>query len=76
MVHPTIKTTTTTTTENAPEDEDKGKVHPTDETTTQHSRLLVVTRNVEGNGVVEFVRPGDCLKTKMIKIIQKNIKKY
>ena len=42
-----------------PENEDKGKVHPADKTPTQHPRLFIVSGNVESNGVVELVGPGD-----------------
>ena len=42
-----------------PENEDKGEVHPTDKTTTQHPRLFVVSGDVESDGVVELVWPGD-----------------
>ena len=42
-----------------PENEDECEVHPTDKTTTQHPRLFVVSGDVESDGVVELVWPGD-----------------
>ena len=42
-----------------PENKDECEVHPANEASAQHPRLLVVARDVEGDWVVQLVRPGD-----------------
>ena len=43
-----------------PQHQDKGEVHPPHQGSSQHPRLLVKTRNEAGDGMEEFIRPGDC----------------
>ena len=42
-----------------PQHQDEGEVHPPHQGSSQHARLLVKARNVAGDGMEKFVRPGD-----------------
>ena len=42
-----------------PQHEDEGQVHPPHQGSSQHPRLLVKARNVAGDGMEKFIRPGD-----------------
>ena len=43
-----------------PQDQDEGEVHPPHQRSSQHPRILIEARNVAGNGMEEFIRPGYC----------------
>ena len=43
-----------------PQDQDECEVHPSHQGSSQNPRLLVKARNEAGDGMEEFIRPGDC----------------